>query len=82
MPYVDQGREATILVSPTKNFEDIPFHCTIQLVINYRYKKQHFVTVATIVQTLTTSIEKMYAGINTSVCISTLAKFANHQLRN
>lgn len=33
-------------------------------------------------QTLTPSIERLYAGINTSVCISTLVKFAIVHLRS
>ena len=46
----------------------------MQVITNYRYNRQHFVTVNTIVLPLTTNLEKLYANQNYQVTSAALQK--------
>lgn len=61
-------------MSPSKNANKNKPHCTIQLVINYRYKKQHFTSVATALQNVTGFAHKMYGNIDEQICIASIMK--------
>lgn len=74
MPYAEISKKFYVIVSPSKNVSNIPPHCTVQLIINYRYKGHHYTTVATSVQNVTGYADKMYEGIDTYMCIGALAK--------
>lgn len=66
IPHLEPSRKILMLVSPSKYTQahDEPPYCAIQLITNYRYKKQSFACVSTIIQPVTTNLNKLYAGIN------------------
>ena len=50
-----------------------PF-CAIQVVINYRYKRQDFLTVANIVQPVSGYLDRIYESIDPQVMSAGLSK--------
>ncbi len=46
----------------------------MQVITNYRYNRQHYVAVNTIVLPLTNNMEKLYNGVNYGVASASLQK--------
>jgi hypothetical protein len=67
-------RHFYVAVSPNKSAKIIPNHCTVQLVINYRYQHNHYVTVLTVVQVVTGELSKLYNGLNVENVVGALGK--------
>lgn len=79
--YVEPTRKIAAFVSPTANNKSsIPF-CSFQVIVNYRYKKQHFVAIATFLQPVTSCIGKLYQSIDAPVTAASLTKKLLSNLR-
>jgi hypothetical protein len=77
-------KEFLVFLAPKKRVSsqgELPPCCTVQLVINYRYKKEHYVTVLTAIQTITGNIYKVYDGMNANEMVGAIAKFYISYLR-
>lgn len=46
----------------------------MQVITNYRYNRQHYVAVNTIVMPLTNNVEKLYTGLNYQIVAASLQK--------
>lgn len=56
-------------------------YCAVQVVVNYRYRGQHFVTVATAVQTITGELGTVYGGVHCQMSLAMMAKSLLSNLR-
>lgn len=55
--------------------------CSVQVITNYRYKRQHFVCISTFVHPVTSKVEKIYESIDTQITISLFAKIFLSSIR-
>jgi hypothetical protein len=73
MNWLEPSRKLFIMVTPASSNSISPF-CGIQMITNYCYKKQNFVSVATIVQPITGYTDRLYASIDVQTTICGLGK--------
>lgn len=73
MNWLEPSRKLFIMVTPTSSNSVSPF-CGIQMITNYCYKRQNFVSIATIVQPITGFTDRLYASIDVQTTICGLAK--------
>lgn len=73
MNALEPSRKLTVIVNPAPNVQLSPF-CGLQIIVNYRYKRQSFVTIATYIQPITGYMDKLYSQIDPVVSIVCLSK--------
>lgn len=67
------SKKFVIIVTPSKASSISPF-CGIQMITNYRYKKQSFISIATMVQPVTGYLDRLYGSIDVQGTTSALAR--------
>lgn len=70
--WAEPSRKFLILVNPSTKGGS-PF-CGVQICINYRYKRQSYATVVTIVQPVTGYLTKFYNSIDGNAAACTITK--------
>jgi hypothetical protein len=62
MSWIEQNRKLVVLVAP--DAERTVSFCAIQIITNYQYKRQNFMSVATVIQPVTGYMERLYKSID------------------
>ena len=58
----------------------LPYFC-LQIITNYFYKRQHYISIATIVNPITGYVDKLYKGIDYQICSSVIYRTHLSSLR-
>lgn len=62
-----------VLVTNSPKYSESSF-CCLQIITNYRFKRQSFISIATVVQPVTGFLPKLYASIDIQLANASLAK--------
>lgn len=73
MNVLEPSRKLTAVVNPAPNLQPSPFF-GLQVITNYRYRRQSFISVASYIQPVTGYMDKLYSSIDAPVSIVCLAK--------
>ncbi len=74
MNWFEQSRKIFVLVGPNVNIENPPPFCALQFTTNYQYKRQCYMSIATIIQPVTGYMDRLYKSIDPICASSALAK--------
>lgn len=74
MNWLESSRKIIVLVSPSNSVQTPPPFCCFQLITNYQYKRQSYMSVATIVQPVTGYYQRLYDSIDTIASSCALAR--------